>query len=640
MKKIITAILIIVCSALLLSSFIKRDTAVYTEGYSLQIQKFLTIQQSLRQFILNRNLHSASDVKQINEEIEGARLQLKAVDFWLRYLDPIAYKKINGPLPVEWETEVFEKFEKPYKREGAGLTLAALYLEDSLVEKDSLIQLINYSIEATRVFEEDSITSRLKDYHHFYLCNRLYLLNLASIYTTGFECPDTARIIPELKRMVNNVDNIYRSFNENFPNTALNENYNLLYKKLVTFTGEQPEEYSRFDNYTFIREFINPLFAINQQLINEYKVYSTSMMDYSLNKKNNSIFDIELYTGQNAKGIFLRVKDDKVLAEIDRIGKLLFYDPVLSGNNQRSCASCHKPTEYFTDTTVAAAFSFNHKEFLTRNTPSLINAGYNHLIMLDGKHISLQNQASEVITNPLEMGAAGKQVLQKILSCPDYKKTFKKLLQYTPQETEITFNHIISAITFYYSKFSKQYAPFDEAMNKKADLSMEEKKGFNLFMSKAQCATCHFVPQFNGVKPPYVGSEFEVLGVPEDTGYLKLSDDNGRYNVNPAKETLHAFRTGSVRNSAHTKPYMHNGVFTSMEQVIDFYDAGGGAGKGLSVENQTLSSDSLKLSKQEKAQLLAFINALNEKVAFEKAPAKLPASTNKMLNRRKPGGEY
>ncbi|MBK6522634.1 MAG: hypothetical protein IPG08_10000 [Sphingobacteriaceae bacterium] len=77
-----------------------------------------------------RELTNAADINKIRDEINSCRLELKGIDIWLRYLEPISYKRINGPLPVEWETEVFEKFEKPYKREGAGLTLASLYLDE------------------------------------------------------------------------------------------------------------------------------------------------------------------------------------------------------------------------------------------------------------------------------------------------------------------------------------------------------------------------------------------------------------------------------------------------------------------------------------------------------------------------------
>ena len=177
-------------------------------------------------------------------------------------------------------------------------------------------------------------------------------------------------------------------------------------------------------------------------------------------------------------------------------------------------------------------------------------------------------------------------------------------------------------------------------MNGHNALGSDAIRGFNLFMGKAQCATCHYVPQFNGVPPPYITSEFEVVGVPADTGYTKLSDDKGRYNVHPAPETMNAFRTGTIRNAEHTKPYMHNGVFSNLDQVIDFYDAGGGAGKKIMVSNQTLQSDSLRLTPSEKKELISFIHSLNENVIFEEAPAALPASSHKEWNKRVVGGKY
>ena len=177
-------------------------------------------------------------------------------------------------------------------------------------------------------------------------------------------------------------------------------------------------------------------------------------------------------------------------------------------------------------------------------------------------------------------------------------------------------------------------------MNLQKDLSRNEEQGFNLFMSKAQCGTCHFVPQFNGVKPPYVGSEFEVLGVPKDTLYKESSEDVGRYDVNPANETHRAFRTGTIRNSSKTKPYMHNGVFKDLNQVIEFYNGGGGSGRGLNVSNQTLSGDSLHLTNTEKSNLIAFIQSLDEDIPLENPPLVLPKSSVKSLNKRKVSGEY
>ena len=272
-------------------------------------------------------------------------------------------------------------------------------------------------------------------------------------------------------------------------------------------------------------------------MILDYNVRSSNFNDYSLNKHATSIFDKSLYRGQNKKGVFIGIDDETQLNELKAIGKLLFYDPILSLNNKRSCASCHKPTQYFTDTAVATNLQFDQKNFIGRNTPTLINAALNHLIMLDGKHINLENQARDVITNPLEMGSNEEEMLKKVLSCDEYKTVFKKYLKTTPQYNSVNIEHIASALMLYYSDFSSYSSPFDHAINEKKPINDEVVNGFNLFMSKAQCATCHFVPQFNGTKPPYISSEFEVIGVPADTSFKMLSNDKGRYNINPAKET-------------------------------------------------------------------------------------------------------
>jgi len=638
-----TAILLLIIGTIaVLSSASKpeENPSGYSSFYKAKIDDFSAQQSGLLDCIAKSDVQSPDDLEKIRVQIGLTRDKMKGIDIWLRYLDPIAYKKINGPLPVEWETEVFEKFEKPYKRVGAGLTLAALYLEEPEVNKDTLRGFILASIQATGSYLADSTTKPLPQFSHFLLCNRLYLLNLAAIYTTGFECPDTERIIPELRSMMAQVKDIYQVYNQSFPTTPISAEYAVLYDKALEFAVKQPSDYAQFDHFTFIRDYINPLFVLNQHLIRQYEVFSASFVDYSLDNEATSIFDKDLYYGQNVKGLFLRVTDARVLAEIEALGKLLFYDPLLSGNNLRSCASCHKPSTGFTDTMTVTSMQFNRKDFLARNTPSLMNMQYNHLLMLDGKHISLKHQANGVVSNPEELNSSSEEILKKVLDCPDYKDAFTRLLAFTPQETDITFGHVVSAITVYLSRFGQIYAPFDEAMDRGKPLATESVQGFNLFMSKAQCATCHFVPQFSGVKPPYVGSEFEVLGVPADKKYSQLSPDKGRYEVNPAHETLHAFRTGTLRNITQTKPYMHNGVFSSLEEVIDFYDGGGGAGRGLPVDNQTLSSDSLHLSVQEKSHLIAFLRALDENIQAEVPPTQLPASRSTELNARKVGGAY
>ena len=640
MRKIFVLIALVFVSVIVVSFDKMANGEVYENLYAKKVNEFESELLKLLETINTTDTKTEAGKASILKSINSCRQNLKSIDVWLRYLEPVSYKLINGPLPVEWETEVFEKFEKPYKRNGSGLTLMTIYLDETESEKDSLIRMTDKALLGLKVFKADSITIGLKSADVFYLCNRLYLLNLASIYTTGFECPNTEIVITELEEMLVNTKQIYSAFNVSFGNKPITNDYLNLYDKTITFVNSQSRDPEKFDHYTFIKDYINPLFKLNQLMIQNHNVVSRSNNDYTLNKNVTSIFSKQLFHAQNTRGIYNRVNDNEALKEIDQLGKMLFYDPILSGNNLRSCSSCHKSTQYFTDTTVTSALQFNRKDNLNRNTPTLLNSNYNHLNMLDGFHLTLQDQAKAVMTNGIEMGGDAKDILKKVLSVKEYKLALKKLLKYTPQEKDITMDHIASALTFYYGKFSNYYSPFDLAMNGKTEITEEARKGFNMYMSKAQCATCHFVPQFNGVKPPYVGSEFEVLGVPKDKKYSALSNDRGRFEINPAKETLNAFRTGTLRNSMRTAPYMHNGVFTTMDEVIDFYNTGGGAGHGLALDNQTLSSDSLHLTKPEINLLKKFLESLNESIEFEPQPEKLPVSKNKTLNNRKVNGEY
>jgi cytochrome c peroxidase len=198
-------VLLLVAATLAVYSFSGARQTDYASLYTQHIQQLQQQEQALLAVITVADLSNPADVARIDAAIAQARNKMKAADIWLRYLEPIAYKHINGPLPVEWETEVFEKFEKPYRRDGAGFTLAWQHLHEAAPHRDTLLQLVRSAIEATAIYTHDSITAQQDTYHNFYLCNRLFLLNLAAIYTTGFDCPDERRIIPELRHMLSAV---------------------------------------------------------------------------------------------------------------------------------------------------------------------------------------------------------------------------------------------------------------------------------------------------------------------------------------------------------------------------------------------------------------------------------------------------
>jgi cytochrome c peroxidase len=174
---------------------------------------------------------------------------------------------------------------------------------------------------------------------------------------------------------------------------------------------------------------------------------------------------------------------------------------------------------------------------------------------------------------------------------------------------------VMNALGSYVRSLTALKSRFDDYMrgNKKA-MDTQEISGFNLFMGKARCATCHYMPLFNGSFPPrYMLIESEVIGVPKTIATKAIDPDPGRYTQLKINAFKHAFKITTVRNAARTAPYMHNGVFTTLQQVLDFYNKGGGAGSGYKVENQTLSPDKLNLTAKESADVIAFIKALDSR---------------------------
>ena len=176
-------------------------------------------------------------------------------------------------------------------------------------------------------------------------------------------------------------------------------------------------------------------------------------------------------------------------------------------------------------------------------------------------------------------------------------------------------------------------------------LTAEVKKGFNLFMGKANCGTCHFAPNFSGLVPPlFDESESEVLGVRINADSLILDDDLGRYASGiPSYEAefyKHSFKTLSVRNVKFSAPYFHNGGFTSLREVMDFYNNGGGAGRGLDVPYQTLSADSLNLNEDEINAIISFMEALSDTSNTQRKPVSLPEWEQEGLETRVLGGLY
>ena len=269
------------------------------------------------------------------------------------------------------------------------------------------------------------------------------------------------------------------------------------------------------------------------------------------------------------------------------LGQSLFTDPRLGGRSGHACVTCHEPARAFTD---------GQNVHPVRNTPTLINAALEHDLFADLRAPTLEAQVRDVIANPREMAGVPIDSIADRIQVPAVR--------------------IQRALAAYVRTLVRLDSRFDRAVRGDSTaLSVTERRGFTVFMSKGQCGFCHMLPLFNGMAPPrFDRSEVEVLGVPRaaDTVHALPDSDLGRYAITRDGRDLHAFRTPSLRNVAVTAPYMHNGVYRTLDQVIDFYDRGGGEGIGARLPNQSLPIKRLGLSANEKRELIAFLGALTD----------------------------
>jgi cytochrome c peroxidase len=303
-------------------------------------------------------------------------------------------------------------------------------------------------------------------------------------------------------------------------------------------------------------------------------------------------------------------------AALVALGRELYLDPALSQSGTRACATCHLPERAFTDGRARALLLEGHGgRGGARNTPTLVNAALQPTLFADGRVRTLEDQTADVLGSPGEMGGSLHGTAEALRRRPRYAERFARVLGGS-RDGALTPAALRNALAAYVRSLTALDSRFDRAARGDSGaLTPAERRGFTLFMGKARCGTCHFAPLFNGATPPALWeAEPEVIGVPARAVArgARVDPDSGRYNVRRIDQHLHAFKTPTLRNVALTAPYMHNGVFPTLEAVVDFYDAGGGAGIGARLGHQTLPPDSLRLTRGEKRALVAFLGALTD----------------------------
>ena len=289
--------------------------------------------------------------------------------------------------------------------------------------------------------------------------------------------------------------------------------------------------------------------------------------------------------------------------EKEALGKILFFDPRLSLSKQIACASCHDPELGWGD---GRRVSYGHdRQTGKRNAMTLLNTGYYHTFFWDGRAPSLEDQAKFPVQDPVEMAQSLEAMVKNVQEIEGYKAYFKAAFG----SEEVTLPKIQQAIATFERGITSTGTRFDSFVtgNSKA-LSDDEVKGLHLFRTKARCINCHNTPLFSDNK-------FHNDG---QTLYGTKMEDFGRYNVTGRKEDIGAFKTPSLRETAQTGPWMHNGNFPSLKDVVEYYNLGNPAPiqRHIQVDENMRPITSpilrkLHMSREEMNQLEAFLRAIS-----------------------------
>ena len=290
------------------------------------------------------------------------------------------------------------------------------------------------------------------------------------------------------------------------------------------------------------------------------------------------------------------------------LGRMLFFDPALSVNDDLSCAHCHHPDYGFADGQrhaigaggTGAAAERSGGIVLGRGAPSLWNSGFATMFFWDGRADSLEEQAETPITRSDEMGSDPEQLAAELAGIAGYPELFAAAYG----DPEIDFDRLTAALAAFERTLVSADSSFDRyAAGDLTALSPAQRRGLNLFRSAAtRCFECHSAPTFSS-------ATLRVVGVPE------MGGDTG------AGEG--AFKVPSLRNIALTSPYMHNGSFAALEEVVDFYANGGGRAQGMANVDPFVLG--FELTDQEKADLVAFLFALTDEGGLPEIPESVPS---------------
>lgn len=572
-----------------------KSAATLTEKvktlYSSKVDTFLQSVNALQMAVSN-----SYDQAYIQKTFLDARKAYKAVEVFAEYYNPATAKGINGPALDEVEPDNPEYPSAPTGFQVIEELIFPVY--DTAAYKELVKETASLKAAAMRLSMVNE-TLAFTDAHIFDAI-RLEIFRIETLGLAGFDSPVSLSAIAEVPCTLNSLQQYLALYNDEGEFKQLST----LFNNAIDYVNTH-NNFIHFNRAEYLTKYLNPLtkqlntFQANKGIpwFDEYRPLAANAP--TLFEKN--VFNPSYYTDAHTE----ETNDDMIA-----LGKQLFNENKLSVNGTRNCASCHVAAKAFTDG-LAKNNSFDGAKNIKRNTPTILYASLQPALFADARLNYLEDQAKQVVENPEEMHGNLNIAAIELAKDAAYKTAFTKAFK----DDSITAGKIQKAIAVYIRTKNSFSSRFDAYMRgDSTKMNNDELAGFNLFMGKGKCGTCHFMPLFSGNVPPaFIKIETEVLGVPAvNKKPYSIDADSGKYAVIKSMPYLHAFKTSTVRNSAVTAPYMHNGVFTTLDEVIDFYNKGGGVGLGIQAGNQTLPAEQLDLSKEEQKQLIAFIEALND----------------------------
>ncbi len=282
---------------------------------------------------------------------------------------------------------------------------------------------------------------------------------------------------------------------------------------------------------------------------------------------------------------------NKLTKEKILLGRVLFYDPILSNDNSISCNNCHSPFSAFTHVDHALSHGI-HDSIGIRNSPALMNLAWQKHFMWDGAINNLDMQALAPIGHPAEMASSMKEVVTKLNKTKMYQKLFFEAYHDSIATGEKTLKAIAQFMLTIISANSK----YDQVMNHTAQFTSQEESGYQIF--KKNCSSCH-------TEPLFTSGEFANNGI----GIDSLLNDKGRMRITQKKEDAFKFKVPTLRNIEFSYPYMHDGRFKKLKEVFNHYTNGIKKTETLDVRLQ----NGIILSAIEKVDLMAFLLTLSDK---------------------------